>query len=52
MVTCICIDEWNKYVFPSNTKIDISDQPLIKDDIFEATVTFPPIGTPIGIIDQ
>ena len=33
-------------------KIDLSDHPLIKDDIFEVTVTFPPRGTPIGIIYQ
>ena len=31
-------------------KIDPFDHPFIKDDIFEATVTFPQRGTPIGII--
>ena len=33
-------------------KIDISDQPFIKYDIFEATVNLPPRGTHIGIIAQ
>ena len=32
-------------------KMDISYQPFIKDDIFEATVYFPPRGTPIVIIN-
>ena len=31
-------------------KIDLSDHPFIKDDIFEANVNYPPRGTPIGII--
>ena len=31
-------------------KIDIPDKPLIKDDIFEATVTFTPNVNPTGII--
>ena len=30
-------------------KIDLSDYPLIKYDIFEGIVNFPPRGTPIGI---
>ena len=33
-------------------KIDISDHPFIKDDIFEATVKFPPRITPVGILSQ
>ena len=28
-------------------KIDLSDNPFIKDDIFEANFNFPPRGTPI-----
>ena len=31
-------------------KIDISDNPFIKDDIFEATVIFLPRGTPVGMV--
>ena len=31
-------------------KIYLSNNPFIKDDIFEATVTFPPRGTPIYTI--
>ena len=30
-------------------KIDVSDHPLIKDDLFEDIITFPPRGTPIVI---
>ena len=30
-------------------KIDLSDHPFIKDNIFEVNVNFPPRGTPIGI---
>ena len=52
MITWICIDELHKPSCPSNTKIDLSDHTFIKDNIFEATVTFPPRGTPIGILDQ
>ena len=33
-------------------KIDLSDNPFIKDDIFEVNINFPPIGTPIGIVTQ
>ena len=33
-------------------KIDLSDHPFIKDDIFEGDVNTPPKGTPIGIITQ
>ena len=35
----------------TTTKIDSSDHPFIKDDIYEAKVIFPPRGTPIGIIN-
>ena len=31
-------------------KIDISYNPFIKDDIFEATVIFSPRGTPVGMV--
>ena len=31
-------------------KIDISDNPFIKDDIFEATVFFSPRGTPVVMV--
>ena len=31
-------------------KIDISDHPFIKDDIFEVTVDFTPRGTPFGLV--
>ena len=34
------------------SKTDLSDQPFIKYDIFEVTVTFPPRGTHIGIVSQ
>ena len=30
----------------------LSDHPLIKYDIFEVNVNFPPRGTPIGILEQ
>ena len=33
-------------------KIDLSDNPLIKDDIFEVNVNFSTKGAPIGIITQ
>ena len=33
-------------------KIDLSDHPFIKDDIFDANSNLPPRGTPIGIIAQ
>ena len=33
-------------------KIDPSDNPFIKDDIFEGNVNFPPRGTPISIVTQ
>ena len=33
-------------------KIDLSDHPFIKYDIFEVTTTFPPRGTPIVIVAQ
>ena len=33
-------------------KIDLSDHPFIKHDIFEVTVTFSPRGSPIGIVAQ
>ena len=33
-------------------KIDIYGHQFIKNDIFKATVTFPPIGTPVGIVAQ
>ena len=52
MVTCIFIDEWHKYLFPFNTKIDLSDQSFIKYDVFEATVIFSSRGNTIGIIAQ
>ena len=52
MVTWIWIDEQHKYFRPSKTKIDILDHPWIKYDIFEATVIFPPILTPVGIISK
>ena len=29
-------------------RIDLSDNPLIKEDIFEVNVNLPPRGTPIG----
>ena len=37
---------------PSNIKIDLSDNPSIKYDIFEVTATFPPGVTNIGIVAQ
>ena len=33
-------------------KIDLSDHPLIKYDIFEVNANFPPIGTPIVIVEK
>ena len=33
-------------------KVDLSDHTIIKDDIFEVNVNFPPRGTPIGIVTQ
>ena len=33
-------------------KIDLSDNPFIKDDIFEFNINYPPIITPIGIVAQ
>ena len=33
-------------------KIDLSDHPYIKDDIFEGNVNISPRGTPTGIIKQ
>ena len=33
-------------------KIDLSDHPFIKYDIFEVNVIFPPRGTPFGIFSQ
>ena len=43
---------WNKYFHPYNIKIDLSDYPFIKDDIFEVNVNFPPECTPIGSVTQ
>ena len=34
----------------STMGIDLYEHPFIKEDIFEETFTFPPRGTPIGII--
>ena len=33
-------------------KIELLDNPFIKDDIFEVNANFPPRGTPIGIIKK
>ena len=33
-------------------KIDLSDNPFIKDDIFEVNVNFPPRDTPISIVKK
>ena len=41
----------NNYTLPT-LKIDLSDHPFIKDDIFEGIVTFPPRSNPIGITTQ
>ena len=34
----------------SMLKVGLSDHPFAKDDIFGATVKFPPRGTPIGMV--
>ena len=52
MIIWIYIDEWNKYLCPSNTKIDPSDEPVIKYDILEATLNFPPRVATIGIAGE
>ena len=41
----------NNFTLPI-LKIDLSDRTLIKYDIFEFNVDFPPRGTPIGIVTQ
>ena len=33
-------------------RIYLSCHPLIKDNIFEVAITYPPRGTPIGIVSQ
>ena len=50
MFPWLFMDDWHKYFHHSNAKNDISEQPFIRYDIFEAKVNFPPSGTPIGII--
>ena len=48
----------SKIILGTNTstlttlKIDLSDHPFIKYDIFEVNVNLPPRGTPIGIVTQ
>ena len=42
----------HKIFCPFNTKIYLLDHPLIKYDIFEVNVTFPPRSNPIGIVAQ
>ena len=37
---------------PPTLKIDLSDHPFIKYEIFEVNVNSPPIGTPIVIVAQ
>ena len=39
------------YTIPT-LKIDISDHPFIKDDIFEVKFNLPSIGNPVGIVAQ
>ena len=41
----------NIYTLPT-LKVDLSDNPFVKYDIFEAIVNFLPRGTPIGIFAQ
>ena len=50
MVTCFCINDWQKYVCAYNSKTDLSDHPFIKNDIFEGKVNFTPQDNPIGMI--
>ena len=52
MVTQFWTYDWHKYFAPPKLKIDLSNNPFTKDDIFEVTVNFPPIGTNIVIIIQ
>ena len=41
----------NIYSLPT-INVDISNHPFIKDDLFKATVNFPPGVTPIDIFSQ
>ena len=52
MVTRFLNQFQHKYFHPFNIKIDLSDHPFIKDDIFEVNVYFPTRGTPIGIVTK
>ena len=52
MVTWLWTYYWHKYLHPYKIKIYLSDQPLIKYDVSEVTVNFPPKVTSIGIVDQ
>ena len=52
MVTQFFIDDCHKYLFCFNAKIDLSYHTLIKDDIFEATVKFPPGGNHVSMISH
>ena len=52
MVTRFLTYAWHKWYHPSNNKIDLSDHPFIKDDIFEVTVNFPPRGNTVGVVTQ
>ena len=52
MATRFWTYDYHKFYHLFNIKIDLSYHLFIKDDIFEVTVKFPPIGTPVVIITQ
>ena len=51
VVSLVPIFEWHRHIISSKNKIDLSDHPFIKYDIFEATIKRSPIVTPIFIIN-
>ena len=52
MVTRFWTYAWKNTSTLPTLKIDLSDHPFIKYDIFEVNVNFPPIRTPVGIVSQ
>ena len=52
MVTRFLTYAWKNISTLPTLKIDLSDYPFIKDDIFGVNVSFTPRGTPIGIVTQ